>query len=102
MIKKIKGGISYKFDIVTIGRISVERDHNRNLYLDEAGVSLITELNAFAHSFDFQSDASVFKNTNASKIHIAGNLTLGFTMMFRVQDEQPCHALACSNLKNTW
>ena len=65
MIKKIKGGVSYKFDIVTIGRISVERDHNRNLYLDEAGVSLITELNAFAHSFDFQSDASVFKNTNA-------------------------------------
>lgn len=64
MRKKVKGGISYKFDIVTIGRISVERDHNRNLYLDEAGVKLITELNAFAHSFDFQSEASVFKNAN--------------------------------------
>ena len=64
MRKKVRGGISYKFDIVTIGRISVERDHNRNLYLDEAGVKLITELNAFAHSFDFQSEASVFKNAN--------------------------------------
>ena len=64
MRKKVRGGISYKFDIVTIGRISVERDHNRNLYLDEAGVKLITELNAFAHSFDFQSEASVFKSAN--------------------------------------
>lgn len=64
MRKKVRGGISYKFDIVTIGRISVERDHNRNLYLDEAGVKLITELNAFAHSFDFQSEASVFKKAN--------------------------------------
>ena len=65
MRKKVRGGISYKFDIITIGRISVERDHNRNLYLDEAGVKLITELNAFAHSFDFQSEASVFKKANA-------------------------------------
>lgn len=65
MKKKTKGGISYNFDIATIGRISVEREYNRNLYLDEEGAKLITELNAFAHSFDFQSKESVFRNTNA-------------------------------------
>jgi hypothetical protein len=65
MKKKTKGGIVYNFDIATIGRISVEREYNRNLYLDEEGAKLITELNAFAHSFDFQSDMSVFKTPNA-------------------------------------
>lgn len=61
----VKGGMVYNFDISTIGKISIEREYNKALYLDKDGATLITELNAFAHSLDFKSKNNVFIKSNS-------------------------------------
>lgn len=74
MKKKTKGGIVYNFDIATIGKISVEREYNNTLFLDRDGIELMTEINGYAHSLDFVSKHSVFKNPNGYIFLIKENI----------------------------
>lgn len=64
-MRTLKGGMVYNFDISTIGKISIEREYNKALYLDKDGATLITELNAFAHSLDFKSKNNIFIKSNS-------------------------------------
>lgn len=64
-MRTLNGGMVYNFDISTIGKISIEREYNKALYLDKDGATLITELNAFAHSLDFKSKNNIFIKSNS-------------------------------------
>jgi len=64
MKKKTKGGTAYNFDIITIGKISVEREYNKSLVLDRDGIELMVEINGFAHSLDFVSKNNIFEKPN--------------------------------------
>ena len=74
MVKKLKGGILYKFDVGKIGRISIEREYNNTLNLDTDGISLMREVNAFAHSLDFKSKNNVLTNPNSYIFLIKDNI----------------------------
>jgi hypothetical protein len=74
MVKKINGGIMYKFDVGKIGRISIEREYNNTLNLDAEGISLMREVNAFAHSLDFKSKNNVLTNPNSYIFLIKDNI----------------------------
>jgi hypothetical protein len=48
MKAKKRGGINYKFDVLTLGKLSVEREYNNNVSIIPEDQHIIADLNAFA------------------------------------------------------
>jgi hypothetical protein len=63
MKAKKRGGINYKFDVLTLGKLSVEREYNNNVSIIPEDQHIIADLNAFAHSLDFMSKKHNIWNT---------------------------------------
>ena len=63
MKAKKRGGINYKFDVLTLGKLSVEREYNNNVSIIPEDQHIISDLNAFAHSLDFMSKKHNIWNT---------------------------------------
>tara|TARA_B100000795_G_C22806369_1_gene445121 strand:- start:10732 stop:11721 length:990 start_codon:yes stop_codon:yes gene_type:complete len=60
---KKRGGINYKFDVLTLGKLSVEREYNNNINIIPEDKCIVYDLNAFAHSLDFVSKKHNIWNT---------------------------------------
>ena len=63
-----KGGNFFKFDLFTLGKISFEREYNKLFLLKREHLNKINEIDAFIHSFDFNSiNHNVFTRPNPYK-----------------------------------
>jgi hypothetical protein len=63
-----KGGNFFKFDLFTLGKISFEREYNKLFLLKREHLNKINEIDAFIHSFDFNSiNHNVFTRPNSYK-----------------------------------
>ena len=63
-----KGGNFFKFDLFTLGKISFEREYNKLFILKREHLNKINEIDAFIHSFDFNSvNHNIFTRPNPYK-----------------------------------
>ena len=65
MTTKILGGNFYKFDLFTLGKLSFEREYNKQLIIKSKYLNKLNNVDAFIHSFDFTSNTSnIFNRPN--------------------------------------
>lgn len=65
---KKRGGNFFKFDLFTLGKISFEREYNKLFLLKREHLNKINEIDAFIHSFDFNSlNHNIFTRPNPYK-----------------------------------
>ena len=75
MKAKKRGGINYKFDVLTLGKLSVEREYNNNISIIPDDQDILIDLNAFAHSLDFVSKKyNIWNSPNVFNFIVKNNV----------------------------